>query len=127
LSLLASHRLYRLLLKRGIRIHEYEPQILHAKLFLIDDQVYVGSSNLDTRSLNINYELLVRISEPDVVAEGRRIFAEALGHCRRIELAQWRKSRSFWTKLLEEWAYFFLARVDPYFAGVRRPLTKGSR
>jgi cardiolipin synthase len=125
LSQLASQRLYRMLLKRGVRIHEYQPQILHAKLFIIDDQVYVGSSNLDTRSLNINYELLVRITDADVVAEAREIFADALEHSRSIERTAWRKARSFWTKLLEEWAYFFLARVDPYVAGVRRPLIKG--
>lgn len=127
ISQLASHRLYRLLLKRGVRIHEYQPQVLHAKLFIIDEQVYVGSSNLDTRSLNINYELLVRLNDAGVVAQARELFAGALGHCRRIEPRTWRRSRSLWTKLLEEWAYFFLARVDPYLSGVRRQAARGTR
>jgi len=127
LSQLASQRLYRLLLRRGVRIYEYRPQILHAKLFIIDDQVYVGSSNLDTRSLNINYELLVRITETEVTEQARQIFADALKHSERIDRTVWRKSRSLWTKLLEEWAFFVLARVDPYMAGVRRPLVRGDR
>ena len=51
-----------------------------------------------------------------VVREGRAMFDEILGHSRRVEPAVWRKSRSLWTKLLENWAYFVLARVDPYLA-----------
>jgi len=116
LSQRASHRLYTLLMKRGVEIHEYQPQILHAKLFIFDDQAYVGSANLDARSLNINYELLVRMNEPAVVRDARGIFDEMLAQSRRIELAAWRKSRSMWTKLLENWSYFVLARLDPYLA-----------
>jgi cardiolipin synthase len=127
LSRLASQRLYRPLLRRGIRIYEYQPQILHAKLFLIDRQVYVGSSNLDTRSLNINYEMLVRITDPSVVEEGGKIFDDALQYSRLIDRRAWRNARTFWTKLMEEWAYFFLSRVDPFLAGVRRPVPRSHR
>jgi cardiolipin synthase len=116
LSQLASRRLYRHLLKRGLEIYEYQPQVLHAKLFIVDEQAYVGSSNLDARSLNINYELLVRIGEQRVVDEAREIFAQALSHSRRVEPRTWRRSRTLWTKLMEEWAYFLLARVDPWWA-----------
>jgi cardiolipin synthase len=118
-SKLASQRLYRLLLRKGVEIFEYQPQVLHAKLFIIDEQVYAGSSNLDARSLNINYELLVRIAEPQVVAEAGEIFAEVLKHCRRVELATWGRARSLWTKLLEVLAYYVLARLDPYLARKR--------
>jgi cardiolipin synthase len=116
LSQLASHRLYQRFLKRGVEIYEYQPQVLHAKLFLIDEQVYAGSSNLDARSLNINYELLVRISDAAVVREAREIFEEALQHSRRVHLKEWRSSRTFWTKLMERWAYTLLARIDPWLA-----------
>jgi cardiolipin synthase len=116
ISQLASQRLYTTLLKRGLEIYEYEPQILHAKLFIVDEQAYVGSSNLDARSLNINYELLVRIGERRVVEEAREIFEEILSHSRRVKLKEWRGSRSFWTKLKERWAYFLLGRVDPWWA-----------
>ena len=119
LSKLATQRLYKLLLKKGVEIYEYQPQVLHAKLFIIGENAYVGSSNLDARSLNINYEVLVRVSEPDIVAEGRDIFEDALKHCQRIDPATWRKARSLWTKIMEDWAYFLLARVDPYLARKR--------
>jgi cardiolipin synthase len=116
ISQLATRRLYRPFLNRGIEIYEYQPQVLHAKLFVVDEQVYVGSSNLDSRSLNINYELLVRITDPAVVSEGRQIFTEVLAHSRRVELKTWGRSRNFWTRLLEQWAYFLLVKVDPWWA-----------
>jgi cardiolipin synthase A/B len=116
LSQLASQRLYRSFLRRGVEIYEYQPQILHSKLFIIDEQAYVGSSNLDARSLNINYELLVRTTDPAVVQEARAIFGEVLARCRKVDLKEWRQSRTMWTRLREEWAYFLLARVDPWWA-----------
>ncbi|MBU6401764.1 MAG: phosphatidylserine/phosphatidylglycerophosphate/cardiolipin synthase family protein, partial [Verrucomicrobia bacterium] len=116
LSQLATRRLYAGLLRAGIEIYEYRPQILHAKLIVLDDIVYIGSANLDTRSLHINYELLVRLPSPTLAAEARAIFDEDLEHCRRIDPAAWRRSRTFWNKLKERWAYFLLVRVDRYVA-----------
>ena len=116
LSRLASRRLYRAFLRAGVEIYEYEPQILHAKLFVIDENVYVGSANLDIRSLRINYELLVQISDPQLAMEARQLFDGDLRHSRRIDPSTWNKSRTIWNKLREEWAYFVLARIDPYVA-----------
>jgi cardiolipin synthase len=59
-SQLAARSLYPRLLRAGVEIYEYQPQILHAKLILCDGVAYVGSSNLDIRSLNLNYELMLR-------------------------------------------------------------------
>src|SRR5690348_14345773 len=53
LSQMAARSLYRRMLRSGVEIYEYEPQILHAKMFVIDDVVYAGSANLDTRSLHL--------------------------------------------------------------------------
>jgi cardiolipin synthase len=61
LAQLASRRFYQAFLSAGVEVYEYEPQILHAKLLVIGDVVYVGSANLDRRSLFINYELLLRL------------------------------------------------------------------
>jgi len=117
LSQLASRRLYRMLMRSGVEIYEYQPQILHAKLFIFDDITYVGSANLDVRSLRINYELIVRIQDSKLAAEAVEVFDNDLKHCRKIDPASWRASRTIWNKLKEDWAYFVLAKVDPYFAG----------
>jgi cardiolipin synthase len=100
-----------------VEIYEYQPQILHAKLFLIDDVVYAGSSNLDARSLNINYELMLRLPDPHYASGGREIFANVLAQSRRIELESWRRSRTLLDRIKGRLARWLLSRVDPYIAG----------
>ena len=116
LSSLAAQSFYTRLLRSGVEIFEYQPQILHAKLILIDDVVYAGSANLDTRSLGINYELTLRLANSHLAAQGRDIFAHDLPLCRRIDPQQWRKSRSMWEKLKARMSYLLLARLDPSIA-----------
>jgi cardiolipin synthase len=116
LSRLAAQSFYRRLLLAGVEIYEYQPQILHAKMFLIDDIVYVGSSNLDSRSLNINYELMLRVPGPRLACEGREIFAGIKTHSRRIELEPWRRSRNFVDRIKGRLARWVLAHLDPYIA-----------
>ena len=79
ISQLAGQSLYRRALKAGVQIYEYQPQILHAKLIIVDDAVYVGSANLDPRSLNINYELMIRFERREMAEQARAIFARTPG------------------------------------------------
>lgn len=116
LSLLAARSLYRRLLKGGVEIYEYQPQILHAKLYIIDQAVYVGSANLDQRSLNINYELMVRFAGPETATQARDVFNAALENCVRVTPETWLGSRSFWSRLKQRWAYWVLVQLDPYIA-----------
>lgn len=45
------------LIKHGIEVYSYTPGFNHAKSFLVDDQIaYVGTTNLDYRSLLHHYE-----------------------------------------------------------------------
>lgn len=115
LSKLASEHLYPKLLAHGIAVHEYQPQVLHAKLLVIDDVVYVGSCNLDRRSLHINYELLVRLEWPELAADARRMFVDDLRHSVRLA-PTWSASRGWWQRLRSRLAYWLLARVDPLIA-----------
>jgi len=116
LSRLAGQSLYRRFLKTGVSIFEYQPQILHAKLIIIDDVVYVGSANLDQRSLNINYELMIRFTNKEMAEEARAMFTTNLKHCRQITVEDWRKSRTLWQRIKQHWAYWLLVRIDPYIA-----------
>ena len=115
-SQLAGQSLYRRFLKAGVQIHEYQPQILHAKLIIADDIVYVGSANLDPRSLDINYELMIRFDHKAMADQARAIFARSLTHCRPITREEWRQSRTIWRRLKQRWAYWLLVRIDPYIA-----------
>ena len=114
LSQLASRYLYKSLLRAGIQIYEYQPQILHTKLYLFDDVFYVGSANMDKRSLLVNYELLVRVKNEELARYGRNVFENTLKHCTRITPADWRASRTIWSRMKEQWAYFVLSKLDPY-------------
>ncbi len=116
LSLLAAQSLYRRLLNEHLEIYEYQPQILHAKLIVVDDIVYLGSANLDTRSLRINYELMIRFEDAALAAQAREVFDGVLKNCRRVTIEEWRRSHTFWQRLKQRWAYFLLNRIDPYLA-----------
>jgi cardiolipin synthase A/B len=115
-SQLAGQSLYRRFLRARVQIHEYQPQVLHAKLIIADDVVYVGSANLDPRSLDINYELMIRFAHRDMAAQARAMFAGSLAHCRLITRKEWGQSRSIWRRLKQRWAYWLLVRIDPYLA-----------
>lgn len=119
LSQVAAHKLYQTFLRAGVEIYEYQPQILHTKFFRFDNIVYAGSANMDKRSLMINYELLVRVQDDDVAAQGLEFFERTLQNCKQVDRATWRKSRSVWKKMREQWAYWILSRVDPWLSSVQ--------
>ena len=66
----------------AIRFFEYLPQMMHGKLLVIDDVVYVGSANLDVRSRLINYELMLRLPVPALAEQARGMFDADLQHSR---------------------------------------------
>ena len=57
------------LLEAGISIHEYTLGLLHAKTLTIDDEIcLIGSTNLDLRSFDLNYENNVVFSDKSLTA-----------------------------------------------------------
>jgi cardiolipin synthase len=61
---MAARALYAELLSRGVRIFEYEPAFLHAKVALVDREwATVGSSNIDPLSLLVNLEANVIVDD----------------------------------------------------------------
>lgn len=117
---LASRSLYRRLLRAGIGIWEYQPQVLHAKLIVIDDAVYVGSSNLDPRSLRINFEIMLRIKDAALVAAAREQFeADVARYSTPITSDALRAGRSWWVRLRQRLAYWLYARLDPELAALK--------
>ena len=120
----AAEHLYGRILAGGAQLFEYQPQVLHAKLLVLDDTVFVGSCNLDRRSLNINYELLLRLVWPQLAAQARELFAGSLLHSRAVPAAQWQARRHWWERWRSRAAYWLMTRVDPLLARRRmRPLT----
>ncbi len=58
------------LVRRGVSIFWQQPPFAHTKLMLVDDHyALVGSANLDQRSLNLNFELVMETLDVKLVAE----------------------------------------------------------
>lgn len=112
----ASRSIYKGLLERGVEIYEYQAQILHAKVLVLDDIVYIGSSNLDPRSLRINFEIMLRIRDEGLADQAWRQFQQDLSHSRQITLDDVKGYRTWWRRLKQQFAYFILARLDPRVA-----------
>jgi cardiolipin synthase A/B len=116
LAQLAARTLYGSLLKAGVRIWEYQPQILHAKLAIVDHAVFAGTANLDARSMAINYELMVHLNDHRLADAACDAFAADLEHSREITLPAWRHTQNWLTRLHGAWARFLLTKVDPWLA-----------
>ncbi|MFN0125329.1 MAG: phospholipase D-like domain-containing protein [Verrucomicrobiales bacterium] len=112
----ASRSIYRFFLDRGVEIFEYQPQILHAKILLLDDVVYIGSSNLDPRSLRINFEIMLRIRDAELAALAWRQFEIDLEHSRRWTHDDLNGYRTWWRRIKQQAAYFLIGRLDPRVA-----------
>jgi len=56
---------YRYLIRSGVSIYEYSPQILHAKMAIIDNWGMVGSSNFNHRSTYLDLELDIAITKKE--------------------------------------------------------------
>lgn len=69
----AQRSYYEELLALGVRVMLYTPSFLHAKLFVIDDEVgAIGSSNMDVRSFALNAEVTMLLYDPSDVAKLQR-------------------------------------------------------
>jgi cardiolipin synthase len=65
----ASRSHYPRLLAAGVQIHEYQGGLLHAKTLTVDDEItFMGSTNLDLRSFDLNFENNVLVEDAAVTA-----------------------------------------------------------
>jgi len=88
---LLARSYYEELLKAGVRIFEYTPGFVHAKMFVSDDEkAVVGTINLDFRSLYLHFECAAYFYRNPVVREVERDMQETLLKCQEITLASCR-------------------------------------
>lgn len=91
---------YAALLKQGIKLHEYQPSMMHAKIVLVDDQwVSLGSANLDPRSYFHNDELNLCTSAQSLTGAVEAFFEKGFSRCQLIQYADWQR-RSLKQKIL---------------------------
>lgn len=88
------------LLKAGIELYEYQPNLLHAKTMVIDGiWSTIGSANLDNRSFAINDELNLVVYGEAIAHRMEKIFADDLRKSRKVTLEAW-QNRGFVSRLL---------------------------
>jgi cardiolipin synthase A/B len=103
----ASRNAYERLLSMGIEIYEYQPTMMHTKALVVDSAWSMfGSANFDNRSLELNDELNVAVSDRDIARRFLEDLEQDLRVSSRLELASWRQ-RSLLEKARERfWSYF---------------------
>lgn len=88
----AARELYGSLLTAGVKIYEYQPSMMHAKVLLLDDDwVSTGSANFDPRSSFHNDELHCSISEPELAKKIEQFFTVAFAQSQLVSQADWRR------------------------------------
>jgi cardiolipin synthase A/B len=96
---MAAQALYDELLRHRVRIYEYTPAFLHAKVAVVDDHwVTVGSSNIDPLSLLLNLEANVMVRDAEVAGQMALEFDRAVAVSREVD-ARLAGTQSFWNAL----------------------------
>ncbi|MGE9291424.1 MAG: phospholipase D-like domain-containing protein, partial [Puniceicoccales bacterium] len=82
---------YEQLMEDGVEIYEYHEAVHHGKVYIVDDNLFVlGSTNLDARSLRINFETTLLVEHPDTVTQLDELYSPFFERAERIELEKFR-------------------------------------
>jgi cardiolipin synthase A/B len=98
---LAGESSYERLLSCGVRIWQFQPSMLHAKIMTVDGVVAnIGSANLNARSTELDEEINLVAFDPELVRVLDVQFDEDLERSEEIELGRW-EGRSLPQRLFE--------------------------
>lgn len=87
------------LLKAGIDVYYHRSTFIHTKMILIDDAcVFIGSANLDIRSLYLNFEFNLQLMDKALAHDLYKHFSALQANAQKISM-EWLQSRSFIIKL----------------------------
>ena len=88
----ASRRRYGALLRGGVRLYEYQPSMMHAKILIVD-QIWsvVGSTNFDNRSFGLNDEVNLAVQGRTLARRLEVDFVTDLTRCKPVTAAEWRR------------------------------------
>lgn len=96
----AGRRYYAGLLRQGVRIYEYQPRFIHAKLQLCDDWVSVGSSNIDRWNLRWNLEANLEVEGEPLASQMVALFEQDFAQSAEIHYQDWQVRP--WYRRLQE-------------------------
>jgi cardiolipin synthase len=111
-TIFAARFTYNQLMKRGVEIYEYQRTKLHTKLLVFDDEVHIGSSNFDIRSLYLNLEMMLRVDDAEFTSLMRLYFEGELDDSLMITREAWDKRRTLLNRLKWGLSFFLVTAVD---------------
>ena len=80
---------YESLLEAGVKVHEFQPGLLHTKSLTLDGEItLIGSANLDRRSFDLNYENNILLHDAAASASMLERQREYLAQSRPVTLAE---------------------------------------
>ncbi|MFF3322333.1 phosphatidylserine/phosphatidylglycerophosphate/cardiolipin synthase family protein [Streptomyces sp. NPDC002889] len=89
---LAGQNYYEDLLVCGVRIFQYQPTMMHAKVITVDRvAALIGSTNFNRRSLDHDEEVMLAVLDEDFTATLDQHFDEDLQASRRIATGRWKR------------------------------------
>lgn len=95
------------LLSYDVHIYYQPPPFAHTKLILVDDQyVQIGSANIDSRSLRLNFELNVEIYDQAMAGMLTDYFQNIINRCKNVSLKEM-DSRPLPERLRDSFAWLF--------------------
>jgi cardiolipin synthase len=98
---LASEAAYDRLVSCGVRVWNFQPAMMHAKIMIVDGMAaVVGSSNFNRRSLDHDEEVLLVALDTEVARVLEEHFDADLERSEEIDLTRWR-NRSRRQRVLE--------------------------
>ncbi|MFI6514142.1 phosphatidylserine/phosphatidylglycerophosphate/cardiolipin synthase family protein [Spirillospora sp. NPDC050679] len=91
-SRLASQQHYARLLECGVRIWQYQPSMMHAKILTMDGTVtLIGSTNFNRRSLDHDEEVMLAVMDEDLTARMDADFDDDFAVSEEIEEVRWKR------------------------------------
>jgi phosphatidylserine/phosphatidylglycerophosphate/cardiolipin synthase-like enzyme len=96
----AARRFYGKMLRSSVRIFEYQPRMLHAKMIISDDWVSIGSSNLDRWSFKWNLEANQEVQNAAFAAIAAAVFESDCAQSEILSRRSW--PRRAWIGRLQE-------------------------
>jgi cardiolipin synthase len=111
-TIAAARHTYGRLLRKKVKIFEYRPAKLHTKLIVVDDVVYIGSSNFDYRSFYLNLEVMFRIKDAGFASAMRAYFERELTNCRDITPRLYRRRATILRRIKWALSHFMVNIID---------------
>ena len=101
---------YRQLIEAGVKIYEYTPGFIHAKVFICDDEIAtVGTINMDYRSLYLHFENGIYMEDLKEIFDIKQDVTYTISKCKNIKINDAKVGffKEIWQSILRLFAPLF--------------------